>query len=158
MTAIFTFRIFFGGGAISRIGENCEEKSFKFLGHHLDEPLDWSRHSDYVYKGLISANFALSRSKDFLPSQTPKSIYQSLFDPHLHFGSIVWGCSKLSILSKIEILQKKAIRHVYNLKYNSHTSDFFKRLNYLKLYGLIYFIQTICATTQAKNCCYLLRN
>ena len=26
-----------GGDVISRIGEGCEEKSFKFLGHHLDK-------------------------------------------------------------------------------------------------------------------------
>ena len=100
--------LFIGGGAISRIGENCEEKSFKFLGHHLDEHLNWSRHSDHVYKRLVSANFALSRSKGFLPTQTLNSIYQSLFESHLHFGSIVWGCAKPSILNKSEIVQKQA--------------------------------------------------
>ena len=101
--------LFIGGGAISRIGENCEEKSFKFLGHHLDEHLNWSRHSDHFYKRLVSANFALSRSKGFLPTHTLNSIYQSLFESHLHFGSIVWGCAKPSILNKIEIVQKKQL-------------------------------------------------
>ena len=94
----------------------------------------WTHHSNHIYKKLVSANFALSRSKGFLPPQILKSIYQSLFESHLHFGSIVWGCAKQNILNKIEILQKKAIRHVFNLKYNAHTAEYFKRHNYLTFY------------------------
>ena len=101
-----------GGEIIERIGEDCKERSFKFLGHHLDETLSWSHHSSHIYKKLVSANFALSRSKNFLPTNILKSIYQSLFESHLHFGSIVWGCAKPSMLMKLEIQQKKAIRHV----------------------------------------------
>jgi hypothetical protein len=39
----------------------------------------------------MSANFALSRSKEFLPPKTLVNIYRSLFESHLHFGSVVWG-------------------------------------------------------------------
>ena len=114
-----------GGGAISRVGESCKEKSFKFLGHHLDENLTWVYHVNHVHKKLVSANFALSRSKTFLPPKVLKSIYRSLFESHLHFGSIVWGCAKAQLLHKLEVQQKKAIRHVKNLRYNSHTGDHF---------------------------------
>ena len=91
----------------------------------MDENLDWSCHSDHVYK--------------------------KLFESHLHFGSIVWGCAKPNILNKIEILQKKAIRHVCNLKYNSHTSEYFKKLSYLKLYDLISFNQAIFMHKYTNN-------
>ena len=82
-----------GNEVISRIGENYEEKSFKILGHHLDESLTWAHHINHVNKKLVSANFSLSRSSAFLPSNILKSIYRSLFESHLHFGSIVWGCA-----------------------------------------------------------------
>ena len=97
--------LFIGGDLIARIGENCEEKSFKFLGHRLDEQLSWTHHSNHIYKKLVSANFALSRSKGFLPTQILKNIYQSLFESHLHFGSIVWGSAKQNILNKLEMQQ-----------------------------------------------------
>ena len=103
-----SYNLFIGGDLIARIGENCEEKSFKFLGHHLDEQLSWTHHSNHIYKKLVSANVALSRSKGFLPTQILKSIYQSLFESHLHFGSIVWGSAKQNILNKLEIQQKKS--------------------------------------------------
>ena len=132
-----------GGEIIERIGEDCKEKSFKFLGHHLDETLSWSHHSSHIYKKLVSANFALSRSKNFLPTNILKSIYQSLFESHLHFGSIVWGCAKPSMLMKLEIQQKKAIRHVNNLKYNTHTKKAFKQHGFLQLHDLISYNQAV---------------
>ena len=137
--------LFIGGEAISRVGEGCKEKSFKFLGHHLDENLTWNYHVNHVHKKLVSANFALSRSKAFLPPKVLKTIYRSLFESHLHFGSIVWGCAKSQSLHKLEVQQKKAIRHVKNLRYNSHTGDHFKQLEYLQIRDLISFNQAMFA-------------
>ena len=77
-----------GGKSISRIGEDFKEKSFKFLGHHIDENLTWVHHMDHVNKKLVSANYALSRSKSLLPRRILNNIYRSLFESHLHFGSI----------------------------------------------------------------------
>ena len=89
-----------GGKSVSRIGEDFKEKSFKFLGHHIDENLTWVHHMDHVNKKLVSANYALSRSKSLLPRRILKNIYRSLFESHLHFGSIVWGCAKQSYIKK----------------------------------------------------------
>ena len=119
-----------GGEVISRVGEYCKEKSLKFLGHHLDENLTWVYHADHVHKKLVSANFALSRSKSFLPQKVLQQIYRSLFESHLHFGSIVWGCAKPKYLHKLEVQQKKAVRHIFNQRYNSHTAETFKELGY----------------------------
>ena len=89
------------GKSISRIGEDFKEKSFKFLGHHIDENLTWVHHMDHVNKKLVSANYALSRSKSLLPRRILKNIYRSLFESHLHFGSIVWCCAKQSYIKKV---------------------------------------------------------
>ena len=86
-----------------------------------------------------------------MPTQILKSIYQSLFESHLHFGSIVWGSAKQNILNKLEIQQKKAIRHIKYLKYNSHTSESFKELQYLKFYDLISFNQAIFIRNYKNN-------
>ena len=136
-----------GGEEIERIGENGKETSFKFLGHQST----WYHHSNHVYKKLISANFSLSRSKGFLPTYVLKSIYQSLFESHLHFGSIVWGSAKSNILSKLEIQQKKAIRHVNNLKYNAHTKEAFKQHGFLQLFDLILYNQAVFIQNYKNN-------
>ena len=89
-----------GDKSVSGIGEDFKEKSFKFLGHHIDENLTWVHHMDHVNKKLVSANYALSRSKSLLPRRILKNIYRSLFESHLHFGSIVWGCAKQSYIKE----------------------------------------------------------
>ena len=123
-----------GGKSISRIGEDFKEKSFKFLGHHIDENLTWVHHMDHVNKKLVSANYALSRSNSLLPRRILKNIYRSLSKSHLHFGSIVWGCAKQSyIKKKLEIQQEKPVRHIFNLKFNSHTAEVFRDPEFLQI-------------------------
>ena len=140
-----------GGEAITRVGDYYKEKSLKFLGHHLDEHLTWVYHTDHVHKKLVSANFALSRSKNFLPSKNLQQIYRSLFESHLHFGSIVWGSAKPRLLHKLEVQQRKAIRHIKLLGYNAHTGDHFRKLEYLTVRDLISFDQAIFLRKYSNN-------
>ena len=140
-----------GNEPIARIGEGFKDNSFKFLGHHLDENLSWSHHLSHVNKKLVSANFALSRSKDFLPKRILQNIYRSLFESHLHFGSIIWGSAKPKLIEKLETQQKKAIRHIASRGYNSHTAEIFKELEYLKVNELISLNQAIFARNYANN-------
>ena len=140
-----------GDKSVSGIGEDFKEKSFKFLGHHIDENLTWVHHMDHVNKKLVSANYALSRSKSLLPRRILKNIYRSLFESHLHFGSIVWGCTKQSYIKKLEIQQKKAVRHIFNLKFNSHTAEAFRDLEYLQINDLISLNQSIFARNYKNN-------
>ncbi len=140
-THVHLDQIYIDGSPIDRVGENFKEKSFKFLGHVLDENLTWLHHQNHISKKLVQAKFALSRCKNKLPPDILKKIYISLFESHLHFGASIWGAAKPSILENIVKLQKKAIRHISNSKYNSHTSLYFKTLNLLKFKDIIKYHQ-----------------
>ena len=117
----------------------------------MAENLSWTHHLNHVNKKLVSANFALSRSKDFLPKRILQNIYRSLFESHLHFGSIVWGSAKPNSIQKLETQQKKAIRHIAHRGYNSHTAEIFKELEYLKVNDLISLNQAIFARNYANG-------
>ena len=86
-----------GNQTIDQIGSNCKEKYFKFVGHVLDDKLSWDGHIEHIAKKLASANFGINSSKNFLPPQIRRTLYFSLFDSHLNFGNILWGCSKIRI-------------------------------------------------------------
>ena len=94
------------GKNIDRIGNNCEETSFKFVGHHLDEFLSWDAQINHVLSKLGSSNYAIARTKNFLPLRIRTTLYNSMFKSHLEFGILAFGCSKSSKLKKIETLQK----------------------------------------------------
>merc|ERR1712105_562337 len=67
-----------GDETVERIGSTCKTKFFKFVGHRLDEFLNWNYQIDHVHGKLASANFAISRSKNFLPRNIRKTLYNSL--------------------------------------------------------------------------------
>ena len=106
------FAIKLDGKKIDRIGANCSETSFKFVGHYLDEFLSWDNHIQHVRSKLSSANYAIASSKNFLPYKIRKTLYNTLFKSHLEFGILAYGCAQKSKLGKIVTLQKKCVRHI----------------------------------------------
>ena len=124
--------LFIENTCIDRIGNNCEEKSFKFVGHHLDEFLTWDEHASYVKNKLSKSNYAINSSKNLLPLTIRKLLYNSLFRSHLEFGIIAWGGMKANQKSKIYNLHKKCVRNVANREFRSHCDPIFKSLKILK--------------------------
>ena len=124
------------GKRIDRIGANCSETSFKFVGHYLDEFLSWDNHIQHVINKLSSANHAISSSKNFLPFKIRKTLYNTLFKSHLEFGILAYGCAQKSKLKKIITLQKKCVRHVSNKEIRAHSDPLFYKMSVLKFEDL----------------------
>ena len=64
-------------------------------------------------------------------------LYQSLVERHVSYCCEIWGSMYQSRLKKQFLLQKKAIRIIYNLNYHDHTSVFFRSSKILKLHDLV---------------------
>ena len=111
-------------------------KTAKFLGIHMDKTLEWDRHIEYVCKKVSSGSYALNSSKQYLMRRNLKTLYYSLVHSHLSYGVFLWGNALKKHLSKLEIQQKRAIRNVCNVKYNSPCSALFKSLKVPKLCDL----------------------
>jgi hypothetical protein len=97
----------------------------------LDDKLSWEGHVEHICKKLASSNFAINSSKHFLPLKIRLSIYFSLFDSHLNYGNLLWGCAKSKYLNKIENLQKSGTRNVSLKGFRSHTEPLYKNLEIL---------------------------
>ena len=93
---------------IERIGQDCRESSFKFVGIKLDEFLSWKDHILSLKSKLSSATFALSQVKNILPEAIKLNIYNSLFRSHLEYCIVAWGNSQPTLLAQIYTLQKKS--------------------------------------------------
>ena len=124
---------------VERIGTGCKDSSFKFVGHHLDEYLSWDMHIKHVTAKLASSNYAIARTRNFLPIKIRKSLYNSLFRSHAEFGILSWGCSPQYKLNKICTLQKKCVRNVANVGRKAHSEPLFSKLKILKFSDLLKF-------------------
>jgi hypothetical protein len=123
-----------GAHHINRV--NCA----KFLGLYIDDKLTWGDHIDHVAKKIASGSYALNNVKRSLSVANLKLLYHSLVHSHLTYGTALWGSAYQYKLHKLEITQKKCIRHICGVPYNEHTNPLFKKLGILKLKD-IYKIQ-----------------
>ena len=92
-----------GSESLERIGFDMPLKNFKFLGHIIDEHLSWADHISYVRGKISSGNYALARTKHFLPPNIRLTLYNSLIRPHLEYGIIIWGGAQISKLKGLEV-------------------------------------------------------
>ena len=141
---------------VERIGSNCKNKYFKFVGHHLDEFLTWEHQINHVHGKLASGNYAIARTKFILPQNIKLTLYNSLFRSHLEFGILAWGGVPPAKLKGIINLQKKCVRNVSGKKYRSHTDPIFSSLNLLKFpdifnYNCTLFMHKIILGTQPES-------
>jgi len=133
---------------LTRIGSDCEEKSVKFLGVHLDDHLSWNIHVDYVHKKISQSLFAISRVKHIFPQSTLLSLYYALIHSHFNYAIQIWGNS--NHLYKLITQQKRAIRAISNKPYLTHTEPLFKKTRILKLEDL-YIQQTTSFMYELQN-------
>ena len=102
---------------INFIGENNE-----FLGLHLDEHLTWTKHTAAITSKISKSLFAINRVKYVLPHYALKTLYFSLVQSHLQYGIQAWG--NASTISKITVLQKRAIRIINQINYRAILTHF----------------------------------
>ena len=94
-------------------------------------------------KKLASANFAINSTKNFLPLKVRKTLYYSLFDSHLNFGNLLWGCASKKLLDKIGNLQKRCVRNVSLKQFKAHTEPLFNKLEILKFSDRLSFCKSL---------------
>ena len=97
--------IYLNGQQVDRVGNNQNEKSFKFLGIHLDETLTWKYHTQNVCSKIARSNYIINKVKNVIPKSSLKTLYSSLIQSHINYGILVWGCSHFT--EKVNKKQKQ---------------------------------------------------
>jgi hypothetical protein len=123
------------------VGNNQNEKNYKYLGVLIDEHLNFNDNTDLLCNKLSKAVFQLRLAKSYVTKKHLLTLYHALFNSHLWYCTIILSCTSQSNLNRIQILQKKAIRVVANLNYNAHTDNVFNELKLLKFEKLVKYRQ-----------------
>ena len=110
--------------------------SVKFLGVIIDEKLNWKEHIDHVSCKIAKAVGAINRIKTIVPYNVLVSLYNTMILPHISYCNIVWGNCAKTHLNRILVLQKRAIRIIFNLQPLSHTAPYFRKMNCLTIFNI----------------------
>jgi len=114
-----------------------ENHTYKYLGILIDEHFSLDKHIDYICKKLNRALFCMRRIRHTLNSKSLRTLYFTLFHSHLLYCTKILSCTKTSNITRILLLQKKAIRLVAKAKNRDHTAPLFHSLNILPFDKLI---------------------
>lgn len=123
-------------------------ESVTLLGTVMDCDLTWQQHVDKVAGRLNSAYYALSSLKGKLGSEALLTVYYGVFYPHLSYAILVWGLSPHA--HRLFILQKRAIRLIFDIKRRHTCSLTFKNYNILTL-TCIYLYKTITLIHSSRS-------
>ena len=101
-------------------GVNMEQlKSFKLFGVHLDSELNFSEHISSVCIKATQQIVVLRRLTKPIPTHTKLQLYKAAILPHLTCSTI-WHFCRASDKRKLERVQERALRVVFNNNSVSH--------------------------------------
>ena len=101
--------IFLMGQEVSRVQEsnpNTKDRSFKYVGVHLDENLTFKYHTIKIHRTMIYWNYLLNCGKYKIPKSMRLAIYNSLIKPHLEYAIEIWGNTYVKYLRSLKTAQK----------------------------------------------------
>ena len=108
-------------------------KSVKYLGMIIDENLSWSSHVKSLCN-ILSRNFNLFYNiRNIIPDHLKRQIYYSLVYSQIQYGIELYGACSKQLLNKIQTLQNKLLKVLYNLPYRTDTNVIHSSLNILKI-------------------------
>ena len=126
-----------GDEYLKRVWKDGKEKSFKLVGIHVDEGLQWEYHINAMGKKINSVIYSLAKTCRTLEEKSKKLLYSGLIHSHLVYGLPIWGFAKKGRLQSLKVKQKRAIRKIFNLPFRAHTHEAFTKAKILKLQDLI---------------------
>ena len=86
----------------------------KLLGVTLDDELSFSTHISDICKMQVSKKVGvLVRLRNMIPREAKLQLYKSAILPNLTYCHIVWHSCKASDARKLERVQERALRVVY---------------------------------------------
>ena len=126
-------------------------KSIKYLGIHLDDNLSGISHCTQLLPKLRRSNGILAKARHQIPISELLSIYYSTFASHLNYGSQVWAQKSNTLIKKIEVLQKNAVRIMTFSEFKAHTSPLFKALKILKFKDQLFLFNCLLVHDQLNS-------
>ena len=100
-----------------------------FLGITVDAKLQWASHVSSLAGRLSSAAYAVRKVRQYTDVDTARLVYFSYFHSVMSYGILLWG--KAADIQNIFVLQKRAVRAIYQLGARVSLRDFFKDIGIL---------------------------
>lgn len=104
--------------------------SFKYLGLYLDSTLSWDAHIKHVSNKVSSLCGIMKRVRSFVPNEALLRFYYACIHSIIQYLIIVWGHAAKSKLKKVQTLQNRCVKVIFNLPPLYSTVSLYTRLQH----------------------------
>lgn len=111
-----------------------------FLGLRLNEYLDWTNQVDHICSKIRSGIYILGKLKNEVSFSVLRTVYFSHVYSHIRNNVIFWG--HCSYANRVFLLQKRAIRTIYNVSKITSCSSLFTDFSVLT-FPSVYILECI---------------
>ena len=105
----------------------------KYLGLYLDDKLTWTDHVTQTSKKLTRIISSFKIIKHFVPDKCKKQLFHAHINSRLKYGLEVYGHTTKNNIQKLQVLQNKSLKVLFNKDWYTPTSQLHKDLQLLKL-------------------------
>ena len=116
---------------------------YKYLGVLFDKNINWKPQIDKMCSKLSSVCGVLSKVRHYLDRNSLMLIYNALFDSRLRYGALGWGTASEQYLSKLRVLQNRAVRFISFASFRSPAAPLYSNLKILPLNNIIFLQKSI---------------
>ena len=111
--------IFISGRKIEQV------QTTKFFGAIIDCNLTWKYHVNYVCPKISKNIRILIKPCKIVNMDTLLTLYYSFIYPYLNYCVHLWGSTYASYISKVFLLQKKAVRIIHGVNRRAYSEPLF---------------------------------
>lgn len=105
----------------------------KTLGIIFSEFMQWDHHIEFLTHKLAKVAGIIGHCRSLLPTKVKIQIYHALFGSQINYCHLVWGTTTKSNVNKLITLQKKIIRFIANVPYDTHAEPLYLSYNIMKV-------------------------
>ena len=107
--------------------------NYTYLGIILDDKLNWNLQINKLCSKLSNVCGVLSKVRHYLDRSALMLIYNSLFDSRLRYGVLGWGTASEQNLSRLRVLQNRAVRFITFSSFRTSAAPLYTLLKVLPL-------------------------
>ena len=114
------------------------------LGMHVDETISWSVHVNMLCSSLTRVIGAFWRIHTFLDYRVKVLYYNSYILSKLTYCISIWGPNlATSLINKLYIIQKRAVRIIFNTGIDTPSQFLFLNARLLNINQLVFYNQAV---------------
>ena len=121
------------------VGNDCiyRVSNVRYLGMIIDDKLEWKIHIENIVKKLVKISSTFKFLRNYIPHKCKKQLYYAYAYSTITYGIQVYGITKDYNINKIQLLQNRILKTLFNKDWYINTNLLHRELQILKVADIV---------------------